>query len=256
MEKNIYISIVLPVFNEENNIVSLLKEIVSVCENEIKESYEIVVVDDASTDGSVQKIQNLQEELRTAGRTPCLDKIIILKQAVNSGQSAAIMAGMRISCGTLILTMDADLQHDPSDIPAFIEKIQNCDMVCGIRKKRSDGAARFLCSKIANLFRNLVTGDNIHDSGCTFRLMKRKCIASALLVDGKLYGCEFFFHPLLIRKDGFKVSEIKINHRSRPAGSSHYGLISGRLLKGIKAIFKVKSFLLFYKSTERSVSNK
>jgi dolichol-phosphate mannosyltransferase len=256
MTYNIDISVILPVYNEEKNIIPLIEEIFSVFENVIKKKYEIIVVDDASSDGSAGAVKAYFNILKQKSQTDFLAEIKVISHRKRVGQSAALTTGVKTASGALLLTMDADMQYDPTDIPVLVEAIQNCDMVCGVRKNRSDGMMRLLCSRAANMFRNLLTGDNIHDSGCTFRIMKRQCVKSVLPVDNMLYGCEFFFHPLLIRKDGFKVSEIKINHRSRPAGSSHYGLISGRLLKGVKAIFKVKSFLLFYKSTERSVSNK
>jgi dolichol-phosphate mannosyltransferase len=241
MTNDIDISVILPVYNECENIIPLIKGIIDVFGNIIRKKYEIIVVDDASIDGSSGEVKKFWSILKQKIQSDFLVEIKVISHKERAGQSAALSTGIKTASGKFLLTMDADMQHDPADIPVFVDAIQACDMVCGIRKNRSDGLLRLLCSGVANIFRNIVTGDNIHDSGCTFRLMKRECIPYILLLDGKLYGCEFFFHPLLIRRNGFKVREVKICHRSRKTGRSNYGLIAGRFMNGLKAIFQVVS---------------
>jgi len=246
MQTGPFISIVLPVHNEEKNIGVLLAEIASVFENNIRKSYEIITIDDASDDTSIavaEKFRNEKSCSSCADSFLLPDNIHIFSQPFRSGQSKALMRGMTTAKGALIVTMDADLQHDPSDIPKLLEKMDSYDMICGIRKGRSDGIARLLCSKIANAFRNMITGDSISDSGCTFRIMRKECVAACMPIDGKLFGCEFLFHPLFVRRRGFRVGETVVSHRLRSAGKSNYKLIRGRFLRGIAACIRVRKIL-------------
>lgn len=221
-----HVSVVLPVHNENKAIGILIREISRVIERDIQKPYEIIVADDASDDGS-------DEAAREAA--PAMAPLRILKADVRSGQSAALMRGITAAAGEFIVTMDADLQHDPADIPLLLDKINGQDMICGIRKTRSDGAFRALCSKIANAFRNLVTGDSTEDSGCTFRIMRKECVATLLPLQGHLFGCEFFFHPIFLRSRGFKVGQCEITHKPRASGKSKYRLMRGRVMRGVAA---------------------
>ncbi len=234
------ISIVLSVHNEENNIGVLIKEIAAVFENTIRKPYEIIVVDDASDDKSIAVIQDAKNFLSSSS---FLVNINLLTQSVRSGQSKALMRGMTAAQGALIVTMDADLQHDPADIPKLLEKMVSYDMLCGIRKNRSDGLARRVCSKIANAFRNWITGDSITDSGCTFRIMRKECVAAFQPIDGCLFGCEFFFHPVFARRKGFRVGEAEVHHRQRTSGKSNYRLMRGRFMRGIAACIRARRLL-------------
>ena len=226
MAQRPHLSVVLPVYNEDKTLGALIREISRVIETVIQKPYEIIVADDSSYDRSVEAAQE------AASATAALR---ILKADVRSGQSAALMRGMAEAAGEFIVTMDADLQHDPADIPILLEKMTGYDMICGIRKTRSDGALRALCSKIANTFRNLVTGDLTRDSGCTFRVMRKKCIATLLPLQGHLFGCEFFFHPIFLRARGFTVGQCEISHKPRVSGHSKYRLMRGRVMRGIAA---------------------
>lgn len=239
------ISIVLPMHNEEKNIAVLLEEIAAVFKNTVRRPYEIVVVDDGSDDASLAAVNDAGKAFETAadGRDRLPVKLHVESNKVRSGQSLALLRGIRISQGDIIITMDADLQHDPADIPRFLELMSTFDMVCGIRKNRSDGRARFVCSKIANVFRNWITGDSITDSGCTFRAMRRTCVPAVLSIENGLYGCEFFFHPLFVRRRGFRVGEIAVNHRLRGSGKSNYKLMRGRFMRGLLACLKVRKLL-------------
>jgi dolichol-phosphate mannosyltransferase len=240
------ISIVLPVHNEEKNIAVLLMKIETVFNRTVLKPYEIIVVDDASDDTSVaamEEYKNRQKHSSNQNRSSFLNNLSVLVQPVSSGQSKALMRGMAAAQGALIVTMDSDLQHDPADIPKLLEKMDSYDMVCGIRKGRSDGIARLLCSKIANAFRNWITGDSITDSGCTFRIFRKECVSAFITVDGLLCGCELFFYPVLARRRGFRIGEVSVNHRQRTAGNSNYKLMRGRLVCGIKACFKVRNII-------------
>ena len=169
--------------------------------------------------------------------------INLLTQPVRFGQSKALMRGILAAQGALIITMDADLQHDPADIPRLLEKMDGYDMFCGIRKTRNDGLSRLICSKIANVFRNRITGDSITDSGCTFRIMRKECIPAILPIENRLFGCEFFFHPLFAYRRGFRVGEAEVCHRQRTAGKSNYNLMRGRLMRGIAACIRVRRLI-------------
>lgn len=243
MQTDPCISIVLPVHNEENNIGILLTEIVAVLEKRVQKPYEIIVVDDASQDKSVVVVEKCKNELGWPDQQhnpSYLKNILLITKTVRSGQSNALMRGMVAAQGAFIITMDADLQHDPADIPRLLEKMDDFDMVCGVRKNRSDGLARRTCSKIANTFRNWVTGDSVSDSGCTYRIIRKHCIEVLKPVEDRLFGCEFFFHPFMLRRRGFRVGECAVAHRQRTAGRSNYHLMRGRFFRGIAACIRVR----------------
>ena len=240
------ISVVLPVFNEEKNIVDLLEEIVSVFKTVIRETCEIIVVDDCSDDVGVARVEAFASRLenwieRQVGASSI--QIRLLSTTVRSGQSEALLQGMSAAQGELIVTMDADGQHDPADIPRLLAAMNSCDMVCGIRKNRTDGAARWISSKIANGFRNLITGDTLTDAGCTFRVLRKFCVPSLHTLRGKLFGCEFFFHPLFLSKQGYAFTQIPVSHRARRFGKSKYQLFRGRFIRGLSACVRIRGIL-------------
>lgn len=169
--------------------------------------------------------------------------IRLIRHAVRIGQSGTMMDGFIAAQGEIIVSMDADGQFDPGEIPRLLKRMDSYDMVCGVRYRRRDGLIRKGCSVIANSFRNLITGDSVSDSGCTFRSMRRCCVEVLLPYQGKLSGCEFFFHPLILRQAGFRICEIDVSHRPRSAGKSNYQLIRGRLGKGLRASFAIRNLL-------------
>ncbi len=237
-------SVVLPVHNEAETIYPLLAEIVAVFDSVARQSYEIIIVDDGSNDRSIAEIGRFKAAPpQPAPEKSFLTEIAVIVQPVRGGQAQAIMRGLRAARGELIVTMDSDGQYDPADIPRLLAKVESCDMVCGMRTSRRDGIARLLVSRLANGFRNLVTGDSLHDGGCTFRILRRKCLAAILPLDGRLNGCDFFFHPLFARKAGFIVREEPVAHRPRAGGRTNYRLMRGRFGSGLIACFKARKLV-------------
>lgn len=205
------ISIVIPAYNEEKNIPILYQKLKEILEK-IGQSYEIIVIDDGSTDSTYQILKDL------ASKDPTL-KVIRFKR--NYGQTAAIYAGFQHAQGDVIITLDADLQNDPQDIPLLLKKLEEgYDVVSGWRKDRKDPfISRKLPSMIANWIIACVTGVHIHDYGCTLKAYKRE-IAQRL----ELYGDMHRFLPALTKKHGAKVAEVVVRHHPRMYGKSKYGI--------------------------------
>ena len=205
------LSVVLPVHNEAGNIRLLARELDDVC-GRLNKEYEIIWVDDGSTDES----RSILQELAAADSR---QKLIILSR--NFGQTAAMAAGITAAKGDIIIPMDADGQNDPADIPRFLEKIsEGFDVVSGWRKDRKDKALqRKLPSKAANLLIGAITGVRIHDYGCSMKAYKRDLIQGVTL-----YGEMHRFIPAYAKWQGGRVSEIVVHHRPRGSGSTHYGI--------------------------------
>ena len=201
-------SIVVPVYNEEGNIKNLTKEIVSVFE-QISNDYEIIYIDDGSKDGSLAVIKELKSKY------PVIKCISFEK---NSGQSAALEAGFRKSSGKIIITMDADLQNDPKDIPLLLAELDHYDLVVGWRASRKDPLSKKITSKLGNFFRNIFLGEKIHDTGCSLKAFKRETVERL-----KLFKGMHRFFPALVTMEGYKVGEVKVNHRPRFSGKTKYG---------------------------------
>lgn len=227
------ISVVLPVFNEGENINSLYKELSAVLSGKFN-SYEIIFVDDGSTDNSASVIKEIVNKDKAV-------KIIILRK--NYGQTAAIVAGIEHAAGEFIVTMDADLQNDPKDITHLIDKMEEgYDLVSGWRKRRKDRFfVRYIPSIFANLLISLVTGLKLHDYGCTLKIYKRD-----FLKDITLYGEMHRFIPVYVYFMGGEVTEIVVKHRRREYGKSKYGM--ERIFKVLLDLVTVK-FLLGNYST-------
>jgi len=205
------LSICIPIFNEEDNIPILIKKIVDVMKSEPNVSHEIIMVDDGSTDNSwnvMLQIKKIYPLVR------CLQ----LKN--HAGESAAEDAALKSAHGNILMTMDADLENNPEDIPKFLEGITKFDCVCGNRVgRRKDGFVKEGSSFIANRVRNFVLQDEISDSGCTFRAFKRECFDRIVIYNG--------FHrflPVLFKLEGFSVVEISIEPGERLHGKSKYGI--------------------------------
>ena len=206
------ISVVLPIYNERDNLVPLFDEIAAVLAAMGKQ-FEIIAVDDGSTDGSPALIR--QEALSR----PYLKAIFFRR---NTGQSAAFDAGFHAAAGALVVTMDADRQNDPHDIPRLIAKLdEGFDLVTGWRKERKDGLVlRRIPSLVANALIRKVTGTRIHDLGCSLKVYRKD-----LTDEIHLYGEQHRFLAVLADGLGARVGEEVVNHRPRVAGHSKYGLL-------------------------------
>ena len=203
------ISVVIPIFNEEENINKLSKSITEALSDL---DYEVLFINDGSTDNSENEIVKLSS-------TDTKIKLINLRR--NYGQTAAMQAGFDLSTGTIVIPMDGDLQNDPKDIPKLIEKInEGYDVVSGWRKIRSDKKlTRIIPSKIANMIISKISGIHLHDYGCTLKAYRKE-----ILEDIKLYGEMHRFIPIYASWEGAKVTEIPVNHHPRIAGKTKYGL--------------------------------
>lgn len=225
------VSVVVPIYNEVESIPHLLEAIAStLTASEL--NYEIICVDDGSTDGSA-------EFLRKEAQTRSDLKAIILRR--NYGQTAAMSAGFNHASGKAIVTLDADLQNDPVDIPLLLGKLEEgYDLVSGWRKNRQDGALkRLLPSKIANWLIRRTTSVNIHDYGCSLKAYRAELVA-----DMNLYGELHRFLPALAYIEGARITEIPVRHHARRFGQSKYGLSrTFRVLMDLLTILFMKKFL-------------
>ena len=216
------ISVVIPLYNEEENLPALQKELAAALAGL---SYEIVFVDDASNDNTFACI-NRAPEIRA------------LQFEKNAGQSAAMFAGIQVARGRVITLLDGDLQNDPADIPKLLGEIEKgFDLVCGYRAKRKDTVVKKITSRIANFVRSRFTRDGVRDTGCTLKAMRREC-AQALV---PFYGMHRFI-PALVKGAGYKLVEIPVNHRPRQFGVSKYGL-GNRAIKATVDMFGVRWLL-------------
>lgn len=219
------LSVVIPVFNEEDNLEPLLKELEGVLAG-LGRSYEVLCIDDCSTDRSLEVLKQLK------ATRPWLR---ILRHGVNSGESAAEATGFEHANGDIIITMDADQQNDPHDIPALLDSLKDeIVAVCGVRRKREDDWVKRLSSRTANVFRNWATGDRISDAGCTFRALRRKALREVLVFNGM-----HRFLPTMLRLQGYQVVEILVNHRPRVKGLSKYG-VGNRVWRGLVDCFAMR----------------
>ena len=216
------VSVVVPVFNEEENV--------SILQSELRAAlsgldYEIVFVDDGSTDRSAEKIE-------------VAPNIRILRFERNTGQSAALYAGIRAARGETIVMIDGDLQNDPADIPRLLEQIaRGADLACGYRAKRKDTITKRMTSRIANFVRSRFTKDYVRDTGCTLKAMRREC-ADALVPFKGMHR----FIPALIRGADYRLVEMPVNHRPRRFGQTKYGFGS-RALRATIDMFGVRWLL-------------
>lgn len=218
------ISFVIPVYNEELNIIPLFSEI-SVVMVEINLPYEIIFVDDCSTDGSLAVLRKLSELSADVRYVSLLE---------NKGQSAALAAGFKEVSGDVVITMDADLQNDPRDIPGMLEYYKDYDMVVGWRYRRNDSLSKIIASKIGNGIRTRVTGDEIHDTGCSLKIMK-----AAMLKNIKIFRGLHRFLSTLMRLEGASVVEVKVHHRARKFGVSKYTNLK-RGIEGFQDLMAVR----------------
>ena len=231
MNSNVTLSIVVPIYNEEESLPFLVNQLLEVLEP-MEETFELVLVNDGSSDNSAEVIRKLSFDI------PVLVGVLLRK---NYGQTAAMAAGFDISSGDIVVTLDGDLQNDPADIPLLVNKIRDgFDLVSGWRYRRQDAAiSRKLPSKIANRLIGKVTGVRLNDYGCSLKAYRKE-----VLTDMRLYGELHRFLPVLANIEGARITEIKVNHRSRQFGSSKYGIDrTFRVLMDLLTVWFMNRFL-------------
>ncbi|MGR3178156.1 MAG: glycosyltransferase family 2 protein [Candidatus Anammoxibacter sp.] len=232
------ISIVVPIFNEVENIQLLASAILYRGVKDIGCSYECILVDDGSADGSNEKIKEVCVEN---------EHFRMVTLARNYGQTAALDAGFKAAKGKYIIMMDADLQNNPRDIKLLLENIDNYDMVYGQRLKRNDPFIKILSSKVANYVRNRLTNENIKDTGCSLKIFRRERLNRI-----KLYNGMHRFLPTLFKIEGFTVKEVEVQHQRRLYGKSKYN-IRNRIFKSFVDLLAVRWMMkrtLNYKEEE------
>ena len=216
------VSVIVPLFNEEENM--------SILQSELKAAlagidHEMIFVDDGSIDRTLERIETAPN-------------VRVIRFEKNTGQSAAIYAGLQAAHGAITVLIDGDLQNDPTDIPRLLAEIdRGADLVCGYRARRKDTLLKRLTSRIANFVRGRFTKDYVRDTGCTLKAMRRDCVSALLPFKGM-----HRFIPALVKGAGYRLVEIPVNHRPRRFGHSKYGL-SNRALRATADMFGVRWLL-------------
>lgn len=225
----IEISIVIPVYNEEDNVWPLYNNLEPVL-SKLGRNYEVILVDDGSKDDTYNKLQQLHEKN---------NHFKIIKFRRNFGQTPAMRAGFDFASGDIIITLDADLQNDPEDIPEILKKMdEGYDIVSGWRKNRKDKVSRRFPSAVANKIISLLFGVRLHDYGCTLKAYRKEVLENI-----ELYGEMHRYIPAIASWMGVKVAEVPVNHRARKFGKAKYGI--SRTTRVILDIITIK-FLLTY----------
>jgi glycosyltransferase involved in cell wall biosynthesis len=216
------VSVIIPLFNEEENVPLLQAELTAALAGI---DYEIIFVDDGSTDGTVARVVESE-------------RVRLLRFAKNAGQSAAMYAGLHAATGATAVLIDGDLQNDPADIPKLLAEIERgADLVCGYRAVRKDTTLKRLTSRIANFVRSRFTKDGVRDTGCTLKAMRRECVHALVPFKGM-----HRFIPALVKGAGYKLVEVPVNHRARKFGLSKYGL-GNRAVRATLDMFGVRWLL-------------
>ena len=218
------LSIVIPVYNERENLILLEEKLATELEK-LNYSYEIILIDDGSIDGSAHLIESMQKY------NP---RIRLIQFGHNHGQSAAFAAGFKAAKGKILITLDADLQNNPADIPLLLEKMEEYDVVCGWRHKRNDPWIKRVSSKIGNAVRNKLSNEQIADTGCSLKAFRRECFDNV-----KPFNGMHRFFPTLMKMEGFRVSQVKVSHHPRLHGISKYN-IRNRLFSSFEDLLAIR----------------
>ena len=221
---NLDLSIVIPVYNERDNLVPLEEKL----EEELSKlelSYEIILVDDGSVDGSPHIISSIKKH------NP---HVKLIRFENNHGQSAAFAAGFKAASGKIFVTLDADMQNNPADIPVLLEKMKDFDVVCGWRFKRNDPWIKRVSSKVGNAVRNYLSQEEIADTGCSLKAFRRECFDNI-----KLFKGMHRFFPTLMKMEGFRVTQVKVSHHARLHGESKYN-IRNRLFSSLHDLMAIR----------------
>jgi glycosyltransferase involved in cell wall biosynthesis len=222
--KKVEISAVIPVFNEEENLPVLIPKVMEVF-NQLSKVYEVICVDDGSSDNSRKILREIAIQYPTL-------RVLGLKE--NRGLSTALLAGMREARGDILITLDSDLQNDPADIPRLLQCLDQYDMATGWRQKRDDPWLKRIASKIGNGVRNRLSGEAIHDSACTLRVFKRECIQDIPVFNGM-----HRFLSTLVKREGFRIVEVPVSHHPRRFGKSKYN-IRNRMIRSFTDLLAVR----------------
>lgn len=223
-----WISVVIPIKDERDNLQPLtdrLLQVLQAREESKAAPFEILYIDDGSTDGSSEVMDRLAAQHQS---------VSVLHFDRNYGQSSGFHAGFKHSAGELVATMDGDLQNDPADIATLLPYATNFDLVCGWRKSRHDSLVRKVSSRVANAVRSAVTGDRVHDTGCSLKIFRRGVVDRLQLFTGM-----HRFFPALALMHGFTVAEVPVQHHPRRHGVSKYG-VGNRLFKGLYDLIAVR----------------
>ena len=217
-----HVSVVVPLFNEEENVPILQAELTAALGGL---DYEIIFVDDGSRDATVERIAPDS-------------RVRLLQFERNAGQSAAMYAGLHAARGAVAVLIDGDLQNDPADIPKLLTEIERgADLVCGYRARRKDTVVKRITSRVANFVRSRFTKDGVRDTGCTLKAMKRECVGALVPFKGM-----HRFIPALVKGAGYRLVEVPVNHRPRQFGQSKYGL-GNRAVRATMDMFGVRWLL-------------
>jgi len=222
------ISIIIPVYNEEANIIPLYKELKQAMDK-IRKEYEVIFVDDGSNDGTFERLSEINRTDRN---------VRVIQFTKNFQKAAALTAGFKEAKGEAIVTIDGDLQDDPNEIKKILDEIKNCDLVVGWRYNRADKFTKKIASSIFNRLVKFTTGIKIHDSDCNLRAIK-----DYVAKDLNIYGGLYRYIPIIAHNKGYVVKEVKVNHRKRLYGKSKYG--AKRLFGGVLDLITIK-FLISY----------
>jgi dolichol-phosphate mannosyltransferase len=216
------VSVIVPVFNEEQNVPILQAELRAALR---PIDHELIFVDDGSADRTVEQIE-------------ADPNVRVIRFEKNAGQSAAMYAGLQAAHGAIVVLIDGDLQNDPADIPKLVGEIsRGADLVCGYRALRRDTRVKRLTSRIANAVRSRYTRDGVRDTGCTLKAMRRECVTALFPFKGM-----HRFIPALIKNAGYRLVEIPVNHRPRRFGRTKYGL-GNRAVRATVDMFGVRWLL-------------
>ena len=216
------VSVIVPLFNEEENV--------SILQSELRDAlnaidHEIIFVDDGSVDRTIERIETAPN-------------VRVLRFEKNAGQSAAMYAGLQAARGAILVLIDGDLQNDPADIPKLLDQIaRGADLACGYRAQRRDTGVKRLTSRIANAVRSRYTRDGVRDTGCTLKAMRRECLGTLIPFKGM-----HRFIPALVKAAGYQLVEIPVNHRPRRFGQTNYGL-ANRAVRATVDMFGVRWLL-------------
>lgn len=221
-----YLSVVAPAHNEAQNVGKLIDEVAAVASG-LQGPWEVIIVDDGSTDETASVLR---------ARMKDCPQLRVLSMKQRSGQTAAVEAGLRVARGRFVAMMDADLQNDPADLPAMLERLarNECDMVNGWRRDRHDPWIRLVSTRVANRVRNWLTHETIRDSACGLKVFKRECLPPL-----KFYNGMHRFLPTLVKMEGFRVIEVPVHHRPRSAGKAKYGVLN-RVFRALRDAFAVR----------------